>query len=227
MRRRRVGRPEVAGLVSRRQREILDVATRVFAERGFRATDTQLVADAAGVGKGTLYRYFPSKEALFLAAVDRGMHRLRAEVDAAARDAADPLERIARAVRAYLGYFDANPELVELFILERSEFKHRAQPSYFEHREANEGEWKDLIRALIAGGRFRDTCADAVCDVVSNLLYGTIFVNHFAGRTRSFEQQARDILEVVFCGLLGEGERGRWLAAERPSGRPGRKAPAR
>ena len=66
--------------MQRRQEEILDVAARVFAERGFPGTDVQEIADELEVGKGTIYRYFPTKRKLFLAAVDRAMRRLREEV---------------------------------------------------------------------------------------------------------------------------------------------------
>jgi len=43
---------------------ILDAALALFAERGFHGTAVPLVAEKAGVGAGTLYRYFESKEAL-------------------------------------------------------------------------------------------------------------------------------------------------------------------
>jgi AcrR family transcriptional regulator len=43
---------------------ILEAALSLFAERGFHGTAVPLVADLAGVGAGTLYRYFESKEAL-------------------------------------------------------------------------------------------------------------------------------------------------------------------
>src|SRR5688500_14320455 len=43
---------------------ILDAALELFAERGFHGTAVPLVAEKAGVGAGTIYRYFESKEAL-------------------------------------------------------------------------------------------------------------------------------------------------------------------
>ena len=85
---RLVGRPPDAELQERRRAEILDTATAVFAENGFAAADVQEIADKTGVGKGTIYRYFPSKEELFLAAVDHGMRNLKLAVDAAAAVAA-------------------------------------------------------------------------------------------------------------------------------------------
>ena len=203
------GRPKDRELTQRRQEEILDVAARVFAERGFPGTDVQEVADELEVGKGTVYRYFPTKRKLFLAAVDRAMRRLREEVDASAAEAGDPLERIARAVRAYLAFFDANPAYVELLIQERAEFKDRKKPTYFEHREVNEKTWQEVLRELAAKHRVRDVPVQRITEVVGDLLYGTIFTNHFAGRRKSFEQQAQNILDIVFHGILTAKERAR------------------
>lgn len=48
-----------------RRKQILEAAMTVFAEKGFRNTDVQEIADLCSVGKGTVYRYFESKENLF------------------------------------------------------------------------------------------------------------------------------------------------------------------
>src|SRR5260370_29907464 len=87
-------RPSDEALWASRQEEILEAAARLFAQHGYADTDTQLLADELGVGKGTLYRYFPSKEALFLAAVDRAMHRFRDYIDSRIADVEDPLDQI-------------------------------------------------------------------------------------------------------------------------------------
>jgi AcrR family transcriptional regulator len=50
-----------------RRREILEAATDLFRERGFEPTTVQAVAAAAGVAAGTVYLYFPSKEAILTA----------------------------------------------------------------------------------------------------------------------------------------------------------------
>jgi AcrR family transcriptional regulator len=47
-----------------KRERILDAALALFAERGFHGTPVPLVAERAGVGAGTIYRYFASKEAL-------------------------------------------------------------------------------------------------------------------------------------------------------------------
>jgi len=207
------GRPRDDELIARRREEILEAATRLFAADGFARTDVQAVADELGVGKGTVYRYFETKEALFLAAADQAMHRLREAVHAVVDEQADPLEQIAAAVHAYLAYFDAHPECVELLILERAAFKDRKKPTYFEHRDANVGRWHELFRGLVATGRVREAPVEEFTETISDLLYGTIFTNHFAGRREPMELQAHRILKTLFLGMLSEPERARYSRA--------------
>jgi len=51
---------------------ILDSAFNVFGDRGFQATTLKEIAQAAGISSGSVYTYFPDKESLFKAAVNRG-----------------------------------------------------------------------------------------------------------------------------------------------------------
>jgi AcrR family transcriptional regulator len=201
------GRPVDPGLTERRRAEILDAAARLFARDGFAGADTQVLADELGVGKGTIYRYFPSKRELFLAVVDRVMRRLREVVDAAIEGVDEPLERVATAIRTYLDFFAEHPQFVELLIQERASFKDRQKPTYFQHRDANIGRWQDLFRELIAAGRVRDMPVEQITDVLSDLVYGTMFTNYFVGRRRRSSQQADEILDVVFHGILTDAER--------------------
>lgn len=61
-------RPDVS---DERIPQILDAATRVFAEHGIDGASVAQVAEASGVSKATIYHYFESKEALVAALVDR------------------------------------------------------------------------------------------------------------------------------------------------------------
>jgi AcrR family transcriptional regulator len=62
-----------------RPQELLEAALELFVEKGFAATRSEEVASRAGVSKGTLYLYFPSKEELFKAAVRQNLITLIAE----------------------------------------------------------------------------------------------------------------------------------------------------
>lgn len=199
---RSAGRPPDARRQEQRRSEILEAATTIFARVGFAATDVQEIAALAGVGKGTVYRYFPSKEELFLATVDLGMRRLTATVDSAAAKAAEPLTRIASAIEAYLAYFDQYPEIIELFIQERAHFRHRQQATYFAHRDANIGAWRQLLVELIRDGFVRNLPVDSLLEVISDLLYGTLFTKQISGRKASLASQSEPIMQVIMNGIL-------------------------
>lgn len=54
-----------------RKNEILDVASKLFAEKGFDHTSTREIIDQAGIARGTLYYHFKSKEEIMDALVER------------------------------------------------------------------------------------------------------------------------------------------------------------
>ena len=119
----------------------------------------------------------------------------------------EPLERMRHGIHAYLTFFAEHPEFVELLIQERAQFKDRKKPTYFEHREANASRWRALYRSLIDQGRIRDIPVERISNVVSDLLYGTMFTNYFTGPRKSTDAQTQDILDIVFHGILSDSER--------------------
>ncbi len=62
-----------------RPQELLDAALALFVEKGYAATRTEEVAQLAGVSKGTLYLYYPSKEELLKAVI---RHNLSSQIKA-------------------------------------------------------------------------------------------------------------------------------------------------
>jgi len=97
----------------KRQR-ILAAATAVFAERDFHEVHVDEVATRAGVGKGTLYLYFPTKDDLQQGALRGSLERLAAEVETAAAAEA-PVDAVLRdMVVSILRFFWRRPHLLTL-----------------------------------------------------------------------------------------------------------------
>jgi AcrR family transcriptional regulator len=185
-----------------REEEILAESTKAFAQNGFRATDVQMIADALGIGKGTIYRTFPTKQALFLACADRAMKRLQESTHAASAQIADPIERIRAAITAYLKFFDDNTELLELIIQERSEFKDREKPTYFEHKERCIQPWLDLFAGLIKQGIVRPISPEKITSFISHQLYGKLFTHYFTGEKAPLAQDADEVVDLLLHGVM-------------------------
>jgi len=204
---RKPGRRKDPDLETRRTAEILDAAAIAFAEHGFAATQVQTIADRLKVGNGTIYRYFETKEALFLATVERGLKELNSAMDSVLEQDIDSLVQLDLAVREYLRFFHRRPHMAELFIQERAAFPHHHRPLYFDTKDQHELAKHDAFFArLMSTGWFRPIPQARFMSVIGDLLYGTILTNLLAGRPVDPETQATDILDVILLGLLTPAE---------------------
>ncbi len=209
---RKPGRPKDPDRERRRREEILAAAADAFARDGYAETDVQVIADRLRVGKGTIYRYFPAKRDLFLAAVDRGLKDLDDSITRILTAAdVDPIDLVRRAIRAYLKFFHDRPEMAELFIQERAAFRDRHTPLYFSSGYDKQSRDEPFVRALIAAGRLRPAKPEHLLMVTGDLLYGTVLSNHLSGRPSSPNAQADAILDVLFLGILSDRERKRHI----------------
>lgn len=97
----------------RRRRELLDVALKVFSERGYHETRISDLIEAAGVARGTFYLYFESKNAIFHELLDDLVGRIRGSiVGVEVGEGAPPLrDQLILTIERVLAVFDASPDL--------------------------------------------------------------------------------------------------------------------
>ena len=182
--------------------QILSAAVQVFSEQGFRCTEVQQIADLAGVGKGTIYRFYPTKDELFQAAVEDVMQRLTAQVDNAVCAIDDPLEHLRAGFKAYMAFFQAHPQAIELFVHESAEFRRVGQPRYFAYSDMRRQAWIDVYQQLIDSGRCRVNDPQQMLDVIGNLAYGSVLVNRISGRNESLDAIADQLLDMILYGVM-------------------------
>ncbi len=84
---------------------IVRCAAEVFSQREFHEVLTDDIAQRLGIGKGTIYRYFRSKEELYLAAIGEGLNGLHAAVTAVLQQDAPWETTIEAVVRTMINYF--------------------------------------------------------------------------------------------------------------------------
>ncbi len=78
--------------------KLKQIALSLFAERGYHQTTMSDIAAAAGVGRGTLYWYYPSKEKLFIAALWHEIEQMLTESKALAAQNLSPLDKLSLAM---------------------------------------------------------------------------------------------------------------------------------
>ena len=82
--------------------QLIEVATRLFAEHGYDGTSIEAVLSAAGVSRGALYHHFAGKEALFEAVVSAVSEQVTVELTETVKGCVDPLDAMRTAALAWI-----------------------------------------------------------------------------------------------------------------------------
>lgn len=206
------GRREVLGLVAEslmpgrqksdaKKEAILRAASEEFAERDFHEVLMEDVAARAGVGKGTLYRYFPNKDDLFAASVAHSLEDSNGELADFLTGPGSIEQILTGALTRMLVYFRGRGNLLTL--IQRHENRLPAETrARWEERRLNV---RDKIRALLdhelASGRlsFADT------DLAAQMLLGMFrtAVTGVAPKIGHEEEIAARIVALFLDGVHG------------------------
>jgi AcrR family transcriptional regulator len=137
---------------------ILDAALDVFAQKGFTEARLDDVAARAGIGKGTIYLYFPSKQALFEALVRSGIAAPIQAMEARILALDLPVEAVLRTLFGFLRVEvlgTRRQEVVRLLITEGSRFPEIAELYHREVVSRGLGMLKGVASRAVARGEFR------------------------------------------------------------------------
>ncbi len=101
--RKRAPAPRIRLGLDERRAQLLELGSQVFAERTYDEVSIDDIARAAGVSKGLLYHYYPTKRDFYLAGLRRTADELVAKVLAASEGKA-PIDRVRAGLDAYLDH---------------------------------------------------------------------------------------------------------------------------
>ncbi len=155
--------------------ELLDAALCLFVEKGFAATRAEEVAARAGVSKGTLFLYFPSKEELFKAVVHENISgrfgEWNDELDAFEGDSAALLLHTMNAWWERVGMTRASG-ITKLVMSEAGTFPDIANFYQYEVIEPGKDLLKRVLQRGIDRGEFRDMDLElAVYSLIAPMIF--------------------------------------------------------
>jgi AcrR family transcriptional regulator len=185
-----------------RHRAILDAAHQVFAARGFESASVDEIARLAGVAKGTLYLYYPSKEAIYRAALRGGLEQLCAELRQRVEAASGVRDKIQAFVETKLAYFDARRDFLRLYL---AAFGDLTQP-FACHKELK-GLYREqmalLEKALRAAPGGTRLAPEAAASAVFDLTRGAIMRRLYGTRRAALDKDVSVLLDLIWKGLAG------------------------
>jgi AcrR family transcriptional regulator len=176
---------------ARTQAEILDVATREFAEHGYSGARVDEIAERTRTTKRMLYYYFDSKAGLYTAVLERAYAQIRAAEQTVDVEHLDPVAAIRRLAELTFDHHEAHPDFIRLVSIENI---HRAEHMRASRRfaELNTPAIDRIARILERGEVVFTREADAV-DV--HMLISSFCVFRVANRHTWSTLFGRDLLD--------------------------------
>ena len=188
--------------------EVLDAALAMFVEKGFAATKVDEVARAAGVSKGLVYLYFPSKEALLEGIVQRALAPIADHaVDSLAQIAGDPREAITQLLTMLCRHLADPAKLAvpKLILSEVSRFPELAAMYRREVLDKVRPALETLLARGVANGHLRPIDPEmAVRSVIGPLLAHLAMSELFDLRPAdglALERLLKNHLDILFYGI--------------------------
>ena len=158
-----------------RRCSILQAARAVFAREGYANTVVDDIATQAGIAKGTLYLYFPSKEQIYLAAVLEDARQLDSDSRAAMLAAGSWQEKLAAYLRVRVEYFERHQDFLRIYMTEFRGMCMQGKPvaAEFVHlMQEGEAQLAQVFAAAAARGEIRAVNPELAALTVSDLTRG-------------------------------------------------------
>jgi AcrR family transcriptional regulator len=189
---------------------ILDTALRLFNHYGFDKTSISDIADAAGIGKGTFYYYFESKEELFLSIIHEHAERDLAYIQEKANECQTIEEKIRLFIMAPVEWMEQNFMIYVKFLVQNQSIFLRKLNS-FKHR-LNDRKTEYLRSILLEGqasGELRQSLdMDRIVNIIFDQLtrFGQVLVMNIDEPDLMNEMKA-DLSAMLDMMLYGVVER--------------------
>ncbi|HEY9283253.1 MAG TPA: TetR/AcrR family transcriptional regulator [Pyrinomonadaceae bacterium] len=185
---------------------ILDAADRLLARYGYRKMTVEDIAREAGIGKGSVYLHFPSKEEVVLSRVDRMVERLKERLWAVARSDADAAIRLRLMLLTRVLYrFDS----VQHYTQSLDDLLAALRPGLLARRVRYFDEEAQIFAQVLGEGRdigefeFSDalTTAYALLHATNSLLPYSLSTTEL-GEREEVKERATQVADLILHGLL-------------------------
>lgn len=189
-----------------RREEILSAAERKFSENGFFKTSMAEIAEAAQFAMGTVYRFFKSKEDIYISLVEAKIEELLRLLDEAIQGPASAQEKLRAVVQVKLAFADQNRAFFRIYVSEWSGFEWTMKSAFGErvwkHYLAQINLVANVVREGMKNGEFRKVHPKDTSLAFHGMLNSTIYLWVLqAGPKESLVDKGKWLSTLLLDGL--------------------------
>jgi AcrR family transcriptional regulator len=189
------GTPLTEEELAKRRHEIFHQVVTVFMKKGFHETSMHEIAQAAGLGKSTLYDYFKTKDEILIYFFEDQLNNMTEEAQKVALQNLSADKRLRQIMEKYIESLQANKNMFLKLMQESQRLKLESQKQVQEKRYA----YQDLVRALIDEG-----IREGVFRKVNSLLAARLLISGMSSviygsrATGTLEEMLEETLDIFF-----------------------------
>ena len=185
-----------------RMTRILDAARRAFAETSFDQVLMEEVAREAGVGKGTIYRYFPDKESLYFAVIFEGIEDLKQQIRSTLTAQSQLEAKVRELIDTLVSFFHRNRLFFRLMNLEDSKVGGESRPNR-RRWQRERGGLVDAVAEVLDHGREAGSLDVAYPHTEAQILLGMVrSVLRYNEDNLTVQQMSDEIVRIFFTGIV-------------------------
>jgi len=194
------GIPLTAEEQERRRREIFAASVHLFLEKGFNETSMREIAQAAGVGKSTLYDYFKTKDEILVTYFENEIQVITENAQEIVSQELGVSEKLRKIMRMHLAHLVDNKKLYLKLTVESQRLSLGSQQEIQAKRYA----YQDMIRTLVEEGiqqeEFRPVNPLFAARSIITLISLAVFTSRPTGTP---EETLEDAIAIFFEGIQG------------------------
>lgn len=194
--------------IEERREAVVKTAYREFSAKGFANTQVTIIAEQSHVSTATIYKLFPSKEALFLAAYNHGLDILESHVHTS-KDCVDPVEGLRTIACSYAAICDSPiaRRIVRLQIAQSSEADSPAHADGFRLRGLVDAWFQPILtRCADAGLLRKDKLVEAYALIIGFIAHQTLTYGLIINENKTAKLSGDSVAnEAVRVALLAYG----------------------
>ena len=188
-----------------RTREILAAARQLMEQRGLEAVTMEEIAAAAGVAKGTIYLYFPSKDELIQAIITQVGEGLLQDIEAAVTAPGSPGEKIQRVAALLLECLTKERALYPIYARDSHRLGQGSPQGYWRQLQEREDKFFELVTPVfsqgIAAGQFIPANPRLLTFMLLGMIRGMGYYQMVEAREGAVKEALPVFLTLLFSGL--------------------------
>ncbi len=193
-----------------RKRDILEVATELFSEKGYHEVKVDEIAEKVGLSKGTIYLYYKNKETLFYSIIIEKTNSLEVQLESAIQSQDSFLQALKNFVHTFLMFFRENESFFKIIHSEKMHLSDEGHDFMKEYGMKSFEKYFQIMVKLIKLGQdqnfIQKTDPALLAKTIRGLINSFTFHRIFWSSPFSVEEETNQIVDIFLHGA-GEQQR--------------------